>query len=310
MKFTPTAWAKMLFLRDYGDTEVGGFGITPLETTETGDLLVVEDVKLVKQECSMATVEFDDESVADFFEDMVDEGRKPDQFGRIWIHTHPGNSASPSGVDEATFSRVFGGADWALMFILACGGETYARLRLNKGPQTVDVKIAVEIDWSRDFDSSDQETWEDEYLENVTEERYASYGYPSSSYPGYGGGTSYGGTQTWDKKAQTWVPKAQHVLDEKNREAERKNKQTLVFDDDEEEAETDVETFSLTDHKGDTETICDVDDADMEIPPQPPVDATDEEWRAWFDKWGDYCEENPIEEKSLGDNYDRFDYLD
>ena len=27
LRFSPTAWAKLLFLRDYGPTEVGGFGI-------------------------------------------------------------------------------------------------------------------------------------------------------------------------------------------------------------------------------------------------------------------------------------------
>ena len=47
LRFRPTAWAKLLFLRDYGQTEVGGFGITPAD-----DLLYVEDVRLVKQVCS------------------------------------------------------------------------------------------------------------------------------------------------------------------------------------------------------------------------------------------------------------------
>ena len=26
LRFSPTAWAKLLFLRDAGDTEIGGFG--------------------------------------------------------------------------------------------------------------------------------------------------------------------------------------------------------------------------------------------------------------------------------------------
>jgi len=32
LRFSPTAWAKLLFLRDRGPTEVGGFGITSLCT--------------------------------------------------------------------------------------------------------------------------------------------------------------------------------------------------------------------------------------------------------------------------------------
>ena len=55
LRFSPTAWAKLLFLRDYGKTEVGGFGVTP-----TDDLLYVEDMQLVRQTCSWAHVAFDD----------------------------------------------------------------------------------------------------------------------------------------------------------------------------------------------------------------------------------------------------------
>ena len=58
LKFTANSWAKLLYLRDYGDTEVGGFGICPNHP------LLVEDIKLVKQDCTFATVAFDDESVA------------------------------------------------------------------------------------------------------------------------------------------------------------------------------------------------------------------------------------------------------
>ena len=67
LRFSPTAWAKLLFLRDYGGTEVGGFGIAA-----KGDLLFVEDIQLVEQECSWAHVAFDDDSVADFFDQQVD----------------------------------------------------------------------------------------------------------------------------------------------------------------------------------------------------------------------------------------------
>ena len=43
LRFSPYAWAKLLYLRDRGDTEVGGFGISCPE-----DLLLVEDVRLVR----------------------------------------------------------------------------------------------------------------------------------------------------------------------------------------------------------------------------------------------------------------------
>jgi proteasome lid subunit RPN8/RPN11 len=161
LKFAPTAWAKLLFLRDLGETEVGGFGIAPSD-----DPLLIEDVQLVEQQCSMVTVEFEDESVADFFDAKIDAGLRPEQFGRVWIHTHPGDSAQPSQTDEATFARVFGRSHWSVMFIVAEGGETYARLQFNQGPQA-SMELDVEIDYSQRFDASDWDAWEAEYHQFV-----------------------------------------------------------------------------------------------------------------------------------------------
>ena len=42
LRFSPTAWAKLLFMRDMTDNEVGGFGIT-----QADDLLFVADFVLV-----------------------------------------------------------------------------------------------------------------------------------------------------------------------------------------------------------------------------------------------------------------------
>lgn len=170
LRFSPTAWAKLLFLRDYGDTEVGGFGITA-----PTDLLLVQDLQLVKQTCSLVHVAFDDEAVANFFDDQVDTGLRPEQFGRIWIHTHPGDCPEPSPTDEATFDRVFGRSDWAVMFILARQGRSYARLRMNTGP-TFACEIPVRRDYSEPFPGCDPECWEEEYLTNVHPEQLKPVG--------------------------------------------------------------------------------------------------------------------------------------
>jgi hypothetical protein len=161
LRFSPTAWAKLLYLRDYGDTEVGGFGIAA-----TDDLLFVEDLQLVKQVCSWAHVAFDDDSVADLFDSQVDAGHRPAQFARIWVHSHPGDCPNPSLTDEETFDRVFGRSDWAVMFILAREGRSYARLRFNVGPGA-EFEIPVEVDYVRHFGGCDPDAWEREYLVNV-----------------------------------------------------------------------------------------------------------------------------------------------
>lgn len=94
------------------------------------------------------------------------EGPKPEQFMRIWAHSHPGDSPTPSCTDEETFARVFGPSDWAVMFILAKGGQTYARLRFNTGPGG-HMLIPVTVDYSQSFEATDHAAWEDEYHANI-----------------------------------------------------------------------------------------------------------------------------------------------
>ena len=157
LRFTPWSWAKLLHLRDAGPTEVGGFGVT-----DSADPSLITDIRLVKQQCNSVHVAFLDEAVADFFDEQVDHGLRPDQFARIWIHTHPGGSPHPSGTDEETFARVFGSCDWALMFIIARGGATYARLRFNTGPGG-DIEVTTEVDFAAAFPAADHSAWQTEY---------------------------------------------------------------------------------------------------------------------------------------------------
>ena len=161
LRFSPTAWAKLLFLRDRGMSEVGGFGVT-----RPDDLLYVEDVQTVQQQCSIVTVKFDDASVARFFDDQVNAGRQPAQFARVWIHTHPEISAQPSSTDEETFERVFGSSDWAVMFILSKTDDVYCRLRFNVGPGGA-LEIPMSVDYRGAFAGSNLAAWEAEYGANV-----------------------------------------------------------------------------------------------------------------------------------------------
>jgi len=151
-----------VFLRDLGPTEVGGFGISRAD-----DPLLVDDFCLVGQSCTGMSVHFDDSSVADYFDSQVDQGRTPEQFARIWIHTHPGSSPMPSSTDEATFFRCFGAADWSVMFILACGGRTYARLHLRAGPGG-NLLLPIELDFTQPFPGASPAAWETEYGDNVS----------------------------------------------------------------------------------------------------------------------------------------------
>jgi proteasome lid subunit RPN8/RPN11 len=161
LQFSPTAWAKLLYFRDKSDNEVGGFGIT-----EPDDLLFVREFITIKQEVTAVSVKFDDSAVADFFDSQVDLGRKPEQFARVWLHSHPGDSPEPSGIDEETFERVFGHCQWAVLFVVAQDNKTFAKLSFNVGPGG-HVLIPTEIDYGHDFGPSDHELWDAECAANV-----------------------------------------------------------------------------------------------------------------------------------------------
>lgn len=161
LRFSPTAWAKLLFLRDRANVEVGGFGIASAD-----DLLFIRDFQLARQRSAPAYLIFEPTSVADYFDRQLDAGLAFGQFARVWIHTHPGDSPKPTLTDERTFDREFGRTDWSVMFILARGGQTYARLRYNVGPGGA-MLIPVAVDYSQPFAGSDEAAWQAEFDANV-----------------------------------------------------------------------------------------------------------------------------------------------
>lgn len=122
-----------------------------------------------RQYCTEISVRFDDESLAEEFENLVEAGYAPRQFARIWLHTHPGDSPQPSGVDEETFFRKFGDPDWAVMGILARQGATYARLRWNAVPG-FEIELPLEVDYRGEFSGSHGDDWSRQYQERVIPE--------------------------------------------------------------------------------------------------------------------------------------------
>lgn len=140
---------------------MGAFAITAPD-----DLLLVQDLVMVRQQCTAVTVAFDDNAVADHLDSLVDQGIRPEQGMRVWVHTHPGDCPAPSSTDEDTFSRCFGGTDWTIMFILAKGGESYARIRFRAGPGGA-MQLPVDIVFDEPFEASQKKAWQEEYERSV-----------------------------------------------------------------------------------------------------------------------------------------------
>jgi hypothetical protein len=171
LTFAPLAWLKLQFFCHIGDTEIGGFGVSA-----EGNPLYIEEFVTVRQQATAVTVRFEDAAVADWFDRGVDQGLAPARFARVWLHTHPGASVTPSGTDEETFDRVFGRCDWSVMFILGRTGQTYARLAFTAGPGG-ELLLPVQVDWSAwpevlsaepgRLQQQQVEQWQQEYAANV-----------------------------------------------------------------------------------------------------------------------------------------------
>lgn len=160
LRFSPYAWAKLLFMQSSGPTEVAGFCITG-----TDDPLLVTDFKLIKQYCTAASFDFDEGSLADYQELMTDAGVELWKCCRILAHTHP-CGPSPSEIDEKNFRKVFSSPDWAIMFIVGDNGEVYCRLKINVAPG-VEKLLKVRVDFVVPFYESNHDAWKKEYADNV-----------------------------------------------------------------------------------------------------------------------------------------------
>ncbi len=166
LKLTPYAWAKLIWMRDRGNTEVAGYCVTG-----TSDPLLITDFVLIKQECTMVTFDLDSNDSAEYVERMMDAGLAPWQCLNILAHTHPGNSTNPSSVDEENFEKAFSHPDWAIMLIIGQDGSAYCRLKMNTGPGTLSL-LDVTIDYGISFNGSNLAEWEKEYKAKVSKKSF------------------------------------------------------------------------------------------------------------------------------------------
>jgi hypothetical protein len=162
LRFSAYAWAKLIWMRDHGPSEVAGYGITGTE-----DPLLVTDFKLIKQKCTSVHFELDPNDGVEFMEQMADEGLMPWMHSNLLIHTHPMDSPQPSINDEENFAKAFSHPNWAIMLIVAESGNTYCRLKINVGPG-ITKELKVGVDWSQPFMGSDIQKWDEEYKAKVT----------------------------------------------------------------------------------------------------------------------------------------------
>lgn len=196
LRMAPTAWAKLRYMCTSSDTEIGGFGVS-----SSKDPLLVTEFHLIKQECTGATVELDDEALAEYVEDQVALGRHPSECLRIWIHTHPSKSTTPSNTDWEMFKEKFTECDWSLMAIMGSDGDTSEGHLWITYPDCGFITLpSIEIEWSLPITEANPEDWAKELKEKVStparsfttitssHQKHLYKGpYPYSAYSGYMG---------------------------------------------------------------------------------------------------------------------------
>ena len=199
LRFTEEAWKQLEWMCKEAKTEIGFFGIAD----DPEDLFLVTRLMMPKQECTTVTVVFDDDDLALEADKLYSEGLEPRQVLRVWIHTHPGNSATPSGTDWETFGNKFNDPDWAVMAILAKGGDfqAYLRERNDWYPEPTVSKIEAEI-IEDEWETDDWQKLLDEKVEEETLYAPASKAYGKYDWAKYRYGSGYGYYSTTQKEIE------------------------------------------------------------------------------------------------------------
>ena len=177
--FTPYAYAKMIYMRDKQANEVSCMAITP------NTLNIIEELYFPRQEVQSAYVDIDEDGLALMCDELAQKGLQPEQFMRIWIHTHPKSmGATPSGRDRQCMEESFSTPDWAIMMIFSQNGESFAELRMNK-PFLMTQKLDIFVDYSSPFPASNKAEWDKEYEKNVKPFQHKATQYNAQNGYGY-----------------------------------------------------------------------------------------------------------------------------
>lgn len=157
------AYDKLVWFRDNKDTEVGAMAITYPE-----DPMRIKDFCFLPQECSACYTEFDKEAQSNWCEDQMEAGLNPDNFLRIWAHTHPGQSATPSSTDWETFEEAMSEMPWGLMLILSTDNRFVCVFRMKSQMLNLNVELVpnpVPEAWSEEIKNVNKKTYNQNWVQ-------------------------------------------------------------------------------------------------------------------------------------------------
>jgi hypothetical protein len=147
VRLAAAAYWHLQWLCHRTECEVSAMGVF----AEGREDLLIEEFILVKQTVTEMTVSLDMEWWADKQAELFGERGIQPWRTSCWAHTHPAGINRPSGVDDATMEKSFGGWDFALMLILTKAGVFYGRLEFQQELAGAAVRLCLPavfvVDW-------------------------------------------------------------------------------------------------------------------------------------------------------------------
>lgn len=160
---------KLKYYTHFASGEVSGMGKSTI--TEDGDILVI-DIKLFDQECSGASTEIDDKSLAKFMHELNEAGESLAEWN-LWWHTHADFGTFWSSTDDKTIADHAQNSDYLISIVTNKDGDIDGRLdvfpkdnspfkkKFSGTKFDIDVEIYINEDLQEKIDI-DTETLEEE----------------------------------------------------------------------------------------------------------------------------------------------------
>lgn len=141
----PVCLAKLLAYTQECDGEISGFGAVHVDADRR--TFVLEDVSILRQRVTRASVDIEASDVADFLTDYVTSGGDANQL-RCWWHSHFDMQAFHSSIDNDTLENALADAPWIVSLVVNRAGEMKASLVIHE-PVSVwidDIPVSVYVE--------------------------------------------------------------------------------------------------------------------------------------------------------------------
>jgi hypothetical protein len=141
----PVCLAKLMAYTQACDGEISGFGAVYVDADRR--TFVLEDVSILRQRVTRASVEIEASDVADFLTDYVASGGDVNQL-RCWWHSHFDMQAFHSSIDNDTLENALADAPWIVSLVVNRAGEMRASLVIHE-PVSIwidDIPISVYVE--------------------------------------------------------------------------------------------------------------------------------------------------------------------